>query len=540
MSIASFFSRIGSVFSFSFYHLKRCLNHNWKYVLIFFTFAIGLMSFQNCSYNGFALQSLGQSSSASMAGGKNIVSNSADLWFAASNYFPNHKAISDSTGTAVYPGSVDYMSLFNGDQGQWQNVAANVSVIKLYGEWVGGLASKQDLQAVANFAKNHNMKIAIEFGPLVPDPATNCGSGIEGFSAAQWPNLLNALKGAGVSFDYMEMDEPFYYGSLYKAQGVNTCNWSATKIAQEVLAFMAIVHNDFPNVVFSDVEPLVSPASIAQYQDWLKVFAQVAGYPMPGFKADISWDPAIWKPSNWPSYTKQMEVFTKGMGTKFGIIYTGAGAATNQAWYENAMSFIEQYQGASGAGGNPDQVILQSWDYKPDHALPETASYTFSNLALNYLNKYGARMGNMVCQPGTRTTSICSGDQMATCNSSGTGYDSCVSSTVVPATCSNGAVNIPLCSIDLKGQCLNGYTNPPDCTMAPTTGTVYKEGIFMVGNGIFYSNGSRFCVYPNWNSFVASTCITDVSPLTKYPALPTGMVFDKDCQIPSPAPVCGK
>ena len=38
------------------------------------------------------------------------------------------------------------------------------------------------------------------------------------------------------------------------------------------------------------------------------------------------------------------------------------------------------------------------------------------------------------------------------------------SCTVINGTCSNGAVNPTLCTIDINGHCLNGKSNPPACT----------------------------------------------------------------------------
>ncbi len=59
----------------------------------------------------------------------------------------------------------------------------------------------------------------------------------------------------------------------------------------------------------------------------------------------------------------------------------------------------------------------------------------------------------------------------------------------------------------------------------------YPEGLFMVGGGVYYSNGNdAFCSFPSWDSFVRRTGRTSVAGIPVLPsAFPPGMRNDGSC-----------
>lgn len=66
---------------------------------------------------------------------------------------------------------------------------------------------------------------------------------------------------------------------------------------------------------------------------------------------------------------------------------------------------------------------------------------------------------------------------------------------------------------------------------SPTpTVLMIPKGMFMVGNELYYSNGSAYCRYESWESFVALTGRRDVKGIQVYPTLPANMIGGDTCR----------
>ena len=70
----------------------------------------------------------------------------------------------------------------------------------------------------------------------------------------------------------------------------------------------------------------------------------------------------------------------------------------------------------------------------------------------------------------------------------------------------------------------------PTPAPAPAPPTVISEGLFVVGVGIYYSNGSAFCYFPSMELYTRRTGRTDVVGVRQYSALPTAMKNDGSCK----------
>ena len=57
-------------------------------------------------------------------------------------------------------------------------------------------------------------------------------------------------------------------------------------------------------------------------------------------------------------------------------------------------------------------------------------------------------------------------------------------------------------------------------------------GVFRVGEGLFYSNGSAYCQYDTWPHFECATGVTDFNAVTTFPSVPGGLESHGVCQIP--------
>ena len=70
-------------------------------------------------------------------------------------------------------------------------------------------------------------------------------------------------------------------------------------------------------------------------------------------------------------------------GTRFGLIYWGAGEPSDAAWLRRAQENVLAYE-LDGAG-LPDDAIFQSWNDHPDRVLPETGPDTLTHLIADYI-----------------------------------------------------------------------------------------------------------------------------------------------------------
>jgi hypothetical protein len=166
----------------------------------------------------------------------------------------------------LYVGSDDFMDLFSPDA-PWQSAARHIQVLKLYGEWVLGTATDEQLRRVVTDLARRGIALGVEGGPL---KANACGGGVEGFAEPQWARIAGRIKAAGGIIDYIDMDEPFYYAHFY--HGPKACHWSTEAVAHEIGAFIQQLREQFPDVVIGDAEPLLGQADAGAYRAWIDAF----------------------------------------------------------------------------------------------------------------------------------------------------------------------------------------------------------------------------------------------------------------------------
>ena len=266
------------------------------------------------------------------------------------------------------------MQLFQPGAG-WENAARHLQVFKLYGEWVAYQATDEELRQVVTEIQRLGLALAVEAGPLTA--RDGCGQGIEGFAGIQEGlHIARRIQQAGGVLHLLAMDEPYYFGHFY--DGPNACRWTDKRIAQEIGGYIQGLRSLFPELIVGDTEPLAGKAGAPQYQAWMVAFRAVNGYDLAFLHLDIDWS----RP-NWPAEALSVEQFGRERRVPVGLIYTGNFTdADDEAWLSIAGERIKRYE--LEAGGNPQQVLFQSWHDKPDHLLPDTEPYTFTGLIRAY------------------------------------------------------------------------------------------------------------------------------------------------------------
>jgi len=277
-----------------------------------------------------------------------------------------------------YNGSGDYFQLFD-PRAPWQSAASHVNVFKIYPYFAGQWATPYELRALVTDLRRRGIALAVEDGPLEPVPECGPGEGFGGTAEAE--AVGSRIAAAHGTVDYVAFDEPYYYGHLSNTSG---CHWSAERIAADVARYEATMRHFFPNVVFGDIEPVVSPdLQPDEIAHWLDVYAKVTGSPLAFFHADVQW-----QFSSWPSVVKTVEDAARTRGVHFGIIYNGDyNAASDSEWTQTAEQRAVTYE--QSAGGKPDDVLFQSWHDHPDYVLPETTPGRFTWLIDRYFADHG-------------------------------------------------------------------------------------------------------------------------------------------------------
>lgn len=289
------------------------------------------------------------------------------VWFAPLPPMPTHPG-------REFIGSRDFMSLFEPDA-PWQTAASHVQVFKLYGEWVAYHATDEQLRQAVTDIRRRGMALAVEAGPI--DPPGDCGQAIEGFAGRQEGlRIASRIAAAGGTLNLIAMDEPYYFAHVY--DGDNACRWPVEKVAAEVDVFIKAMQAAIPGVIIGDTEPLTGAADAAAYIAWIKTFRELNGYDLAFLHMDVDWTR-----STWPQEVKSIAEYGTAVGVPVGMMYFGNHIdKTDEGWISAAGERVKKYESVTGA--NPEHVLFQSWNDKPDFVLPESQPFTWTN----FINLY--------------------------------------------------------------------------------------------------------------------------------------------------------
>ena len=279
-----------------------------------------------------------------------------------------------------FTGSDDFMDLFKPDS-PWKNAASYIQVFKLYGEWVAYKATDAQLKQVVEDLQQRGIALAVEAGPL--NAPSNCGQGVESFAGTQEGlKIAQRIKNVGGTLTFIALDEPYFFAHVY--DGPNACHWDVEKIAKEVDVYIQSMKGVFRDIKVGDTEPLAGAADAQAYIDWLDTFKSVNGYDFAFLHMDIDWS----RPT-WADEVIAIQAHGSLIHVPVGIIYTGnAFDKTDEDWLSAAGERVKKLELEKNA--SPDHILFQSWNDKPDHVLPETTDFTFTNFINAYFTNKSA------------------------------------------------------------------------------------------------------------------------------------------------------
>jgi hypothetical protein len=184
----------------------------------------------------------------------------------------------------------------------------------------------------------------------------------------------------------LAMDEPWGSGRALDIPDADTIEQTAD--------FVALVHEHFPALSIGDIEPY--PAlPLADHLQWLRRLDMALvrrGARSPDFyRLDPNWNAFGHYGGSWAEVlVLQRECCAAGLA--FSLIYWAAslpqqqaeGTASRESWSRDVLRQAAEFR---AAGGDPDQIVVQSWLGQPDAALPETDPISFAGSVLGVLRE---------------------------------------------------------------------------------------------------------------------------------------------------------
>lgn len=300
------------------------------------------------------------------------------IWFA-----PNMDG-----GSADFVPPQDARKLF--EQGApWPTAKAGIQVFKFYIGVVGGLHNLPVSQAVQAL-KAANIAIAVEAGGLRD---WECS----GANMAQIElRTLSAIVQAGGQLSYLALDSPF--GHTLASAIPNPCQYTVDQAAAQLLMYIKGIRQRYPNVKIGLIEPVpwytvgdfpnypgAKYGDLPQLLDTVLSVLRQGGEALDFFHADspYDYDEGIPGGQGWTKL-KALQDFVRSRGMRFGLIYNSdrAGKTSDELFFRETLAAKAKL---AQAGGDPDDLILQSWYWYPRQWLPEDQPYTYTYLVKKFL-----------------------------------------------------------------------------------------------------------------------------------------------------------
>ncbi|MDP4218716.1 MAG: hypothetical protein Q8927_21175, partial [Bacteroidota bacterium] len=265
----------------------------------------------------------------------------------------------------------DFLPFFNNerawDEGvkEWNSAAPHIQVIKFSTQYLVAVPDSVLSNIVQDLHQKH-MGLGLESLATNWFHETPCGGGIEGYSDPGSANtIVSKLLKVGGSLDYIEMDEPLWFGHYYI--GKNACKSTLQNLAARVAVIIKIYTAAFPGVVVGDTEPFPAvsnqPNWETDYAAWVREFHKATGTALSFLHLDFNWgDPHLTtgpphndlNPAVIQDLAKKAAFTARSNGLQTGVIYDGAGGPNSDAqWMQQART---QIQIGHATGNHPHQV----------------------------------------------------------------------------------------------------------------------------------------------------------------------------------------
>lgn len=271
----------------------------------------------------------------------------------------------------------------------WEEVLSNIDVYEFKGAVVrhneNGIINKAVL-----LLEKYDVAISVVVGGTLEYAGCDDQEGEQ--SAAIELAKIQPIYDAGGSVTYIALDGPI---SRTIATGrPNNCGFTLNQSIQELVDYMKTFHEtrpevkigiivNFPNWDYGDY-PYTNLAHDESWGDYEEVLeetiaaVEAAGEEIYFVRVDRPYREVTYiNGVDWMQRIMLLRDQVTSHNIRFGVIFNSAQAEkiSDQAYYENALTYITMYQNRSET--LPHDIVLQSWYTRPSRILPENEPYTF-------------------------------------------------------------------------------------------------------------------------------------------------------------------
>ncbi len=231
--------------------------------------------------------------------------------------------------------------------------------------------------------KEWKLKLAMEVGAVKPWGQT----GEKCFNAER--KNWERLQSLGANLYAIAMDEPL----VCAREQIHQSDEYAMK---ETAAYIALVRQNFPDVLVGDIEAYPS-FTIEEHRKWIDgLQQQLAEKKVRGldfYRLDVDWLRFnVQQKGSWKE-VRHLELFCRQKKLPFSLIYWASGypsmqkrgLADDSTWY---TSIMQQGYDYAAVDGRPDHIVIESWVSAPSQCLPETGNWTFTRSVLDFVKKF--------------------------------------------------------------------------------------------------------------------------------------------------------
>jgi hypothetical protein len=269
-------------------------------------------------------------------------------------------------------GPSNWLALFK-NEAAWSQAANKIQVLTLVPYWIER-TSDADLLLIADFAKRHHIQLDVDTQPVLKIPHEDC-DWIEGYmDVGQIIPQLKTLKRLGIRLDWIDMDEPVWFGHYDTEPGA--CQLSIPELVDRTANLINQMLAIYPDLKIVEIEPI--PA-LTSFPDWRQSendfhlgLTRKTGVPIKMMQVDVDWNKPGWRQS-----MVDLNGFLHRQNMGLGIIYNATTSARSDAeWSNDAINNFEAVEGALGI--RPAQAAFTTWNAFPTLNMPETTPYTLT------------------------------------------------------------------------------------------------------------------------------------------------------------------
>ena len=274
-----------------------------------------------------------------------------------------------------FAGVVDYYDLFKAGA-DWDYTADNISVFKVYPEFVQNATDNQIKDLIRNLRSRH-IKLALETPVLVQ--TVQCKTST---TKTMWMlGLVRRLHELGADLSYVVMVGPLVDG--HTSTGSSSCHRPILDVAADAAMTIRAMREIFPLLEVGEIEPVGDGKGYPNWNElniWFDSFEHASGTEITFLHVDVNWK------SSWQIPLQAVHDIVFHRGKRFGVIFNGDGTELSDKLFAINVQ-AHELAIKQTLDSDVDDAVFQSWSSYPRRALPDADLTTMTGVVRSYLRK---------------------------------------------------------------------------------------------------------------------------------------------------------